>query len=55
MSKALEVNEQKVMQQSAAQQFVNRRAAMAHQSPMQVHSTAAAQTATLQHMNPSRC
>jgi len=50
MSKALEVHETKVVHRSP-QQLLNR-APVAHQQQM-LHAAAAAQTATLQNMNPS--
>jgi len=50
MSKALEVNEPKIAA-ATPQQLVNR-APVAHQQQVQLHPAAAAQTATLQHMNP---
>lgn len=52
VSKALEVNEPRVMQQTPLQH--SSRAPVIHQQQVQLHhaAAAAAQTATLQHMNP---
>jgi len=50
MSKALEANEPRVVQQPPQQ--LPSRAAVPHPQQMQMRPAAAAQTATLQHMNP---